>query len=839
MSTAIPITLNHEQRGEAFTRALELEDELTELEALKARLLAGLEAKAEAMRQAHARLMRAAATGVPLETPEQGELPLTAVTAPVPDLGKGPCARCGHAADMHDAFSDEPTPNACAYRTESGECSCDTYVPPGEQPEEVEEEDDEPPPEPPKGKGRSRSQTPAPEKKGEKRADTTASARTAAENASAVEASTWEDALPAPRVPCCECSHSVADHKDGTGRCSGRVKGRSCRCKSFTAAGKAPPAEPPEACVSAHPCECDGCGEGFPQAQLQPVGNGFYCKGCKAELEEQDAAAGGESHRETPFPVPEEFPELDDPRTTPPTDGEAASEFHALDLTALHAVLGEPPAGVHRTYSVQVTGNSPRACEACGTRERPRAFINFDREDRRSNRGAYTGGGGFAMALCLEHCTVEGVKRAFTNRAHQYERERLAREQVEEDAGPTASSQTPPLDLFGRPWLAVDESTFPGWFVNVCPGFAGKGDSISAGRLDELFLRFDVKGPEGQELRRLCWFPAIGGVGRVVRGPDTEPAGATLADLPSRMYGALVSYLTKHWPLPEEMKAAARAGADASPPTAKRTRSRRKPAATAASDLSATPCGNLHEPTGVRCADPAGHTGGWHHGPPEPSGGARLRWKNTDYQYTGPEAGSGETQEASHPNAWRVELPERNQNSIIRLWLVNDATGERKPATWWGGTATLKRSHHLSGKLEGEALAALLELESWWTANAEAVVAPLAEACREGRVPGLKVYAPEQLSAGPHRYALSKGWQLETWEGEGEEAEPSVFFTRPQPGSDAWERFGPFVLAMQGQLTTADTDAAEWSADNDTLVTEAEGFCARGFILELPLAVMA
>ncbi|HZI03074.1 MAG TPA: hypothetical protein VEZ71_03570, partial [Archangium sp.] len=188
----------------------------------------------------------------------------------------------------------------------------------------------------------------------------------------------------------------------------------------------------------------------------------------------------------------------------------------------------------------------------------------------------------------------------------------------------------------------------------------------------------------------------------------------------------------------------------------------------------------------------------------------------------------------AEPSAWRVELPKRNDgHSIIRLWLVNDSTGERKPATWWSGVTALRRSHHLAGRLEGESLSAEMELETWWMANADAVVAPLAEACREGRVPGLKVYEPETLGAGPHKYALSNGWTLEAWEGEGEEPEPSVHFTRPTEWSDIWERVGPFVLAMQGQLTAPELEAADWSAENEEVVREAEDLIARGFILEM------
>jgi hypothetical protein len=926
MSTAIPTTLSHQQRSEAFTQALVLEDGLKELESLKARILAGLEKKAESMRQQHARLMRAATTGESPEAPEQLAMPLVEAAAPAQPAVEAPS-----------------------------------------------EKDEEPPPEPPKPKSRTRSRKSTPVQTGEKRAEAPASARTAsAAQASALPESEVEDAVPAPRVPCCECSHSVADHKDGTGKCCGKVKGRPCKCRSFIAMAVELPGAPgwkvrplkgrlsigeggeqaytliwdrkwrPEtpplwwvpgyglafqngeavSCVFSYlgmtattlsyekdpawnwvprevlralaeymgatwpapreettaveppvaeqvpadeqaadeqdgqgltlderqvlaavrentitrkgagallgmgeklaklrldalvcrgllrqsgrvyvltkagvaaipaepegegestPCECDGCTKTFKKSELQPVGNAFYCPKCKAEADEQDGKDG-----DAPAVQAErDVPELDDPFTTAPTDGEAAPEFHALDLTALHPALGKPSAGIVRTYTVRVKGSSPRACEACGTRERPRAFISFDREDRRGKRGQWEGGGGFAMALCLEHCTLKGVERAWPNRHHRVEQERLARQQTEtlQDASHEATPAPKPLqteapaapvDLFSQPWPTIDEAHFPGWYVLVCPGFIGKPDSITAGRLHEVYLRLDIKGPEGQDVRDLHWFPAAEGGPRILVGDNSTPALDTI--FPAGLYAALVGHLAEKWPAPEVPAVA--------PAKAKKARVRSK----------------------AKVAPP-------------------------------PELTTTQTESAppAEPSAWRVELPKRNDgHSIIRLWLVNDATKERKAATWWSGVAALRRSHHLAGRLEGESLSAEMELETWWMANADAVVAPLAEACREGRVPGLKVYEPDNFGSGPHKYALSGGWTLEAWEGEGEEAEPSVHFTRPTEQPHTWARFGPFTLdSLMGLLVSNDLEALRWAVENKAVTREAEDFIERGFIFEL------
>ncbi|QRK14188.1 hypothetical protein JQX13_50460 [Archangium violaceum] len=185
---------------------------------------------------------------------------------------------------------------------------------------------------------------------------------------------------------------------------------------------------------------------------------------------------------------------------------------------------------------------------------------------------------------------------------------------------------------------------------------------------------------------------------------------------------------------------------------------------------------------------------------------------------------------AAEPGTWRVELPERCEGRIVLLWLVNESTGERRAASWWGGTSSLKCGHHLAGKLEGAALAAHLELDAWWKANLESVVAPLEQACRDGKVPGLKVYEPEPSADGPYRYALSNGWVLEVWDTG--EARVAAYFVGPTERADTQWRSGPFHL--NGELLVAGAVAdISWSADNEEVVREAEDLIARGFVAEL------
>lgn len=181
------------------------------------------------------------------------------------------------------------------------------------------------------------------------------------------------------------------------------------------------------------------------------------------------------------------------------------------------------------------------------------------------------------------------------------------------------------------------------------------------------------------------------------------------------------------------------------------------------------------------------------------------------------------TPETSSSDTWRVELPERNERSrIVLLWLVNDATGERRAAIWSLVTG-LKPSHHLAGTLRGEALAEHAALHRWWTEHLESVVAPLVKACGDGAVPGLRFGAPtEPLADGPFFYALSGGWRLEVWDA-GDK--PAAHFVEP-----SGERHGPFEWEQDGLV--ADMARATWAAENHGHMVEAEDFIRRGFVPE-------
>lgn len=825
--TTVANHLTDEQRQEAFARALETERALKELPTLKAQLLAALDKQEATWRAEHTRLMHAATTGESATEPQQQGLPFAAPSS----AAAAPAAR---------------TP-----------------------------EDETPPPKPPNSKPRKRSRKDSSAKAGAKRAEV--SARVASEPQPAANRAAADDVVPPPRIPCCSCTHSIADHSEGSGPCV------RCECKSFTPVPVALPGFPGWSVAPA----ADGArvlmGMGktsLPLTWMPGYGLAFRNGGAWSHvvcylgtstlvhlkdprwkwvplevlraLAEQLGAqwptktpeSVGVSSEQAPEPS-ETIPELDDPFTTQATDGKAASEFKALDLSALHPVLGKPSGGEHRTYLVRVVGNSPRACESCGTRERPRAWLSFSCEDRKQKRGEYTGGGSFGMALCLEHCTIDGVKRADRNRYHRAEQERLARMRADEtpaasedstpcecdncgetfkaselqpvgvgegrafycpacrdaveDTSPTASVSSlpvegspaeplasapsaPPTTVFGEPWPTLDEQRFPGWYVHVTPGLCGKPDSITARRFHELFHWLDVARPDGSQVTSLGWYPAAKDGPRVLVTDFTEPSSALDTLLPAGLYGALVEYLTAHWPLPDELTRAP--SADQAPVTTKKPRSRAK------AKKSPTPAESTPEPAQ-----------------------ADLLTKSA----------------AIEPDSWRVELQGQGDPRIQRVWLVNDATGERKPATWWGTSSALKCSHHLSGKLEGEALAAHLELQAWWKANLESVVQPLSLAIQEGRVPGLKVYEPELLGDGPYTYALSNGWSMDVWD-KGDE--PYVEFVGPTERSDMRVRVGPFRRDRE-LLTTGDVAAISWSADHEEVVREAEDFMVRGFIHEL------
>ncbi|MET0401016.1 MAG: hypothetical protein ABW123_01380 [Cystobacter sp.] len=177
--------LTHEQREQSFHTALALELALAELPVLRAQFLAALEKKEAELRAQHTRLMAAATTGEdPDARPQQQSLPME---APASAPSKGSVAVSRKEAPLE--------PGA------------------------------------PRGGGRPRRR-PASESKGEKRVPTV-SARTATVAESALQ---YEDAVPAPSVPCCTCGESLADHTGPTGEvgaCHAKKCGAKPRCRAF------------------------------------------------------------------------------------------------------------------------------------------------------------------------------------------------------------------------------------------------------------------------------------------------------------------------------------------------------------------------------------------------------------------------------------------------------------------------------------------------------------------------------------------------------------------------------------------------------------------------------
>jgi|GEM_PF-1238524 len=181
---------------------------------------------------------------------------------------------------------------------------------------------------------------------------------------------------------------------------------------------------------------------------------------------------------------------------------------------------------------------------------------------------------------------------------------------------------------------------------------------------------------------------------------------------------------------------------------------------------------------------------------------------------------------------WSVELPERHEGgSIIRLWLVNSTTSERVPCTWWSGTGTLKPTHRLSGKAEGEALSEELRVKAWWTQHQDSVVAHVAESCRQGKVPGLCLYLSDEVVTVSSRYALSGGWWLEAQEVLGDEKGPWFRFSGPSGRSDMREMTA-YVRLHDGRLVNTARELDFWWSHRSSPVPEAESFIARGFVFE-------
>lgn len=724
--TATACTLTHEQREQLFTQALALEDAEKELAELRARLLAGLDAKAEALRQQRAQFFHCALTGTSPEAPAQ--LPLLEVASPaVPPAAPAEAASAPPSTEVTPAVQEkpEPEPSRGGARKKGGS-----------------------------RKGAMVTKRVAPEESG----------RRATAEASAGKATASDDAVPAPGVPCCTCTHSISSHLNEEGKCS------QCRCEAFR--GVEVPLPGAEgwmvrpvaghggrvrilvgmgretlplwwvegyglafqngeglSCVFSHlgmsattltyekdkrwkwvprevlcalaehlgavwpdtaetPCECDGCGNTFNASELQPLGPedacGYYCAGCKAEQEEQDGAdtLRIEENRllveGNPLPAPAWAGALDASALLDATQGPRTSDLDWKDsLTASGTRL---------------------ACQLCG-------------------------------GSSLDSPTPTRARLDF-RRFHKPKGTRSWDASKVKGAGGI---------MFSR-WL--------------CQGCATPEKlGAEARRIQDMVAESMTSNPPEQS-------------------PDEK--GEQPAKEETREDAPPVTDSAKKPAQPKKRKARAKA-----------------PAATAELALEATPT----------VAPAASSTGT---SPPTPVEG------------------------------WRVALPERHEGGVIRalrLWLVNDTARERKAATWWPSLGKLKCSHHLSGTLKGEEQAEHLALMGWWAENRDTVVAPLEEKCREGKVPGLKVYAPELLAEGPHRYALSEPWMLEVWEANKQDP-ARARFTCPTERGDVWQSFGDFTW-RDGLLSSADIEAIRWGLSNQPLLHEAEGFISRGLVPEM------
>ena len=628
-------TMARAQRVETFNQAVELEEMLEELARLRARLLAGLDAYESRLRAERERLMRCAVTGEDPRAPEQLAMPLDATTvgrAPVRD-GEPPA---GRASEGKSIDSEHPEP------------------------------------EPPKGGGkRRRRSSEDPSTKGDKRAKAARAARAATAparaNASTEETALAEGLVPAPRVPCCGCGHSIADHLDGSGPCSGKgARGSKCQCQSFRPLAETLYVRGLSGWVMFPAAGAGGRarilqfqgketlplewvpdyglafreGEGLRHV-LSYLGNSTLVhmkdpqwtwvpvEVLRALAEELGAKWPKKTSGQPPEEPPQERPisglkRIEDLTTEDEwtrhvenlgrLNGRgipAEPEFSDIDATVLlDAELWPRKQGEEYQDTVEVSGTRS-ACQACGTRERPRARLDFARKHRpkgarswRADRVSGAGGIYFTVWLCRACCTPEGLERAKREgeeprpgqptdtpkadmttpaecdgcgaelpasqlqpvgvgetrgfycpgcRADMDDQGTTTSPVPSSDTTPRANDPTRPVDSFGRPWPAVDEVRFPGWFVEVTPGWsAPKG----GGRLDE-FLWVDVAGPDDQRLQNLKWYPPVEGrEGRVVLDPGVLIRIPYTASLPADVIAGLVGYLTAHFPASEEQKQA-------------------------------------------------------------------------------------------------------------------------------------------------------------------------------------------------------------------------------------------------------------------------------------------
>ncbi|EPX56145.1 hypothetical protein D187_007487 [Cystobacter fuscus DSM 2262] len=856
--------LTDEQREQHFLRGLALERALAGLPAIRERFLAALARQEEALRAQHTRHFAAATTGEdPDATAHQQALPLDAPASAQPTAQK----------------RSKPAP----------------------------EQEEQPDPEPPRGPGRPQRR-PATEAKGEKRAGKAASARTATvAEATPVE----DDAVPAPAVPCCTCGDSLADHTSPQGAI-GACRAKKCpakpRCRAFQL-GR----------VLGWTLTWQG---GWKETNDKPV---FFLSQRETDVAKHGPLLpqeGGLVYAD-PVRLGRQTNVLEAARTK--GEWSCVKGLRGVPLRVLEVVarvLAESsPAAPFVPVSAQ---------ETCVVEARERKAAKREEDDTPSECDGCTSE---FPASQLQPVGPEGARGFYCEKcraeiAHTSPTSAPAAPQATPSASAppsTAPAAPAPVDMFGRPWPAVDAALFPGWYVDVTPGFNGKSDSLSAGRLHELFLWVDVVGPEEQRVEHLQWFPSAQG-GPDVRRSVISSGGALATLLPAGFEAALVAYLSTHWLLPEETKhanAAPVATATKKAHARKTTRGLQEdesgtpstPAAPPAQlELGGTPeseqgvpidavsldeVGDLKQVLrllrGTKDSGPGGarlrrvvsvlataaREESWaylqgHHGwcvlphPHEKRGEVWLAYGTRALCTLGPWLWDGQTltraadwaaphswptkgmkadvvlpefeaalrktlaslteapapQTQSTGGTWRVELPERleGRDFIIPLWLVNDATGERRAASWWGRSG-LKPSHHLSGTLRDAALEEHVALQAWWKEHAETVVKPLEQACRDGAVPGLSVAGPvEPHAVGPFFYALSGGWRLEVWEPW--TGEPHSYF------ANGTERHGPFAWE-KGWLVASDVGAISWAQGAAHVVREAEDFVTRGFVLEL------
>jgi hypothetical protein len=815
--------LTHGQREQHFRTALEMECALAELPALREQFLAALARKEESLRAQHTRYMAAATTG---EDPE---------------------AR----PHQQGLFKDSPS-------------SAPSQAP--KRPKPALRKEEQPDPEPPKGAARPRPRA-STEAKGTRRAEKTASARTVAE---ATPMSADDDAVPAPGVPCCTCGDSLADHMSlrGTvGACHAKKCPAKPRCKAFQlgrvlgwtlnwmAGWKDTKGQPVFYLVP------PGGPDNNTHGPLFPEHGGLICPdptrpGRRTDALKVAREKGTWSHRKGVRGVPLRVLEVVARVLAAPALETAAVSPAASEVLEQEEQDQESPTSAEQppyNRRWELSDSLSLEVTAAGT-DKARLWVLTRGKRGKACRGPFVldAGGSLTPAAAASDDVQrwqasEDGRYACGSAASFLEESEYARAAVAH-LRPSSADTESTCDGCGHTFKAsqlqpVGPEGAQGFYCASCRAEQEAQDAKPeppaapaarphAGAPVESSVQLELGGsdvPKAGDPLGLATTEEVGDLKQVRRVLKGTKAGSPLWARLRRVVAVLVtsareeswSYLAgdEQWRIRLDTH---------------------------------TERGEVWLSHGARALGTAGpwlwdgqtltRAEDWEAPHTWPLKGTSAVAELTKIEISMEAALAAQAESPAPPpqedtgGTWRVELPERleGRRLIVPVWLVNEALGERRAASWWGtDSGGLKPSHHISGELRGAALDAHAELRTWWVAHAETVVKPLEQACRDGAVPGLRVGVPsEPLADGPFFYSLFGGWRLETWERGGK---PTAHLVGPDGMRDGPFHWDQVCLVSAAGPLTEEVDA--YVEANDVLLSdllrEAEDFITRGFVHEL------